>query len=324
MAASELTLSVIVPCYNEEESIGVLYRRTTDAVRAVVGNSYELILINDGSRDQTWPMIDALVEGDDRVVGIDLSRNFGHQLAVTAGLTFARGARVLILDADLQDPPELLGPMMAAMDAGPDVVYGQRTARPGETWFKTATASLFYRILRSLSDVDIPRDAGDFRLMNRKVVDSILAMPEQSRFIRGMVSWVGYRQVALPYDRHERVAGVTKYPLRKMLSFARDAIIGFSLRPIRITIHVALVVMALALLLLFYVLAGWISGYAIQGWTSLLGSVLLMSGVQLFCLGIVGEYVAHIFLEVKRRPLFLVRQVRKNEPPEAPMTLAQG
>ncbi|MEI8396332.1 MAG: glycosyltransferase family 2 protein [Rhodospirillaceae bacterium] len=313
MVKPDFAVSVVVPCYNEQESIEALYRRATDAIKAVVGESYELILVNDGSKDQTWSLIDSLVERDSHVVGINLSRNFGHQMAVTAVLSFARGPRVMIIDADLQDPPELLGPMMAAMDEGADVVYGQRAARAGETWFKKTTASLFYRILQSLSDVDIPRDVGDFRLMNRKTVDAILSMPEQSRFLRGMVSWVGYHQVALLYDRHERVAGVTKYPLRKMLIFARDAIIGFSLRPIRVTIHIALIVMALALLLLFYVAVGWLAGNAVQGWTSLLGSLLLLSGVQLFCLGIVGEYVAHIFLEVKRRPLFLIRQIRRQD-----------
>ena len=230
----QLTLSIVVPCFNECETLLELHRRVTEVCRSYVGPNYELVLVNDGSTDGTWSLLADLAARDAHIVAVNLSRNHGHQLALSAGLHLCRGERVFILDCDLQDPPELLGAMMARMDAGCDVVYGQRTRREGETAFKKASAHLFYRILGRLADVEIPPDTGDFRLMSRRAVDQLNAMPEQHRFIRGMVSWMGLRQEALPYQRAARFAGETKYPLAKMLRFAVDAITGFSIRPLRL------------------------------------------------------------------------------------------
>ncbi len=233
-------VSVVVPCFNEEEVIAETVRRLGVACRDAVGDDYEIVFIDDGSRDRTWPLLQGIAQADPNVVALSLSRNFGHQLALSAGLQLCRGERILVIDADLQDPPELLKPMMAVMDEGADVVYGQRTERQGETAFKTGSASLFYRLLNKLTDVDIPENVGDFRLVTRPVLDALLALPEQHRFVRGLVAWLGFRQVAFPYVRAERFAGVTKYPLRKMLRLAVDAITGFSVVPLRISIWAAL------------------------------------------------------------------------------------
>ena len=215
-----------------------------------------------------------------------------------------------MIDADLQDPPELLGEMMALMDDGADVVYGQRIEREGETVFKRASASLFYRVLNRLTDIPIPDNVGDFRLVNRRVLDALLAMPEQHRFVRGMVSWVGFRQVPLSYVRHARFAGETKYPLRKMLRLAADAITGFSVRPLRLSMLFAMLSFAVALIIALYALVSWLLGDAVRGWASLTVVVALFAAVQLFCLGIMGEYMGRMFMELKRRPLFLLREVR--------------
>lgn len=303
-------LSVVVPCYNEEAVIDETHRRLTSACTAVVGDDYEIVYVDDGSRDATWPMLSALSARDGNVVAVSLSRNFGHQLALSAGLSLARGERILMIDADLQDPPELLGGMMARMDAGADVVYGQRTQREGETAFKTGSASLFYRFLNALTDIDIPENVGDFRLVNRAVLDALLAMPEQHRFVRGLVAWLGFRQEAFPYVRHARFAGETKYPLRKMLRLAADAITGFSIRPLRVSILFAMLAFAIATAIAVYALAAWLTGTTVRGWTSLTLVVSLFSGVQLLCLGIMGEYLGRMFMELKRRPLFLIREVR--------------
>lgn len=310
-------LSVVVPCYNEEAVLPELWRRLTAACADVAGDSFEIILVNDGSSDRSWPIIAALANESPNVVGVDLSRNQGHQLALTAGLTLCRGRRVLIIDADLQDPPELLPQMMAAMDAGADVVYGQRVERGGETPFKRATAFLFYRMLSLIADVDIPKDSGDFRLIDRKVLDALNAMPEQHRFIRGMVAWLGFRQVPLPYARAARFAGTTKYPFRKMARFAADAVTGFSISPLRLGSVVAVVCFFLAGVLAAYVLYAWYALSVVRGWTSLLLLFLLFSGVQLLVLGVIGEYVGRAYVEVKRRPLFIVREIVRQPDPEA-------
>ncbi|MEQ8966275.1 MAG: glycosyltransferase family 2 protein [Azospirillaceae bacterium] len=300
---------MVVPCFDEEDSLGELHRRVATACDAAVGGNWELVLINDGSRDRTWALMTALAAGDGRVVAVDLSRNHGHQLALSAGLALARGERVLVLDADLQDPPELVGDMMAAMDAGADVVYGQRRRREGETLFKRASAAAFYRMLNRLVDVDIPRDTGDFRLMSRRVVDALVAMPESHRYVRGLVSWLGFRQVALPYDRQERYAGATKYPLRRMMAFAIDAVTSFSTVPLRVASILGLGCAALSMLLLIYALLAWAGGDTIPGWTSVIGVVLLLGSIQLVVAGIMGEYLGRLYLESKRRPLFVVREV---------------
>jgi polyisoprenyl-phosphate glycosyltransferase len=306
---ADLTLSVVVPCYNEQESLGELHRRVTSVCTEVVGQDYEIVLINDGSRDQTWPQMVMLAEHDPHIVAVNLSRNYGHQRALSAGLTICRGQRILILDADLQDPPELLEPMMVRMDAGADVVYGQRLAREGETVFKRLTAAQFYRLFRRLVDIEIPLDTGDFRLLNRRTLDILNGMPEQHRFIRGMVSWIGLRQEPISYRRSARLAGETKYPLSKMLGFAFDAITGFSIKPLRLASWLGLGAGAVGLLLILYVLASWSIGHAVEGWTSLMVVTLVLGSCQLLVAGLLGEYLGRLYLESKGRPLFIVERI---------------
>ncbi len=302
-------LSVVIPCHDEAANIDVLHSRVTQACIAAVGNAYEIVMVNDGSTDATWWEIAQRQSRDPRVVGVDLSRNHGHQLAVSAGLSVARGDKVLILDADLQDPPELLGRMLALMAQGHDVVYGQRVARKGETIFKRGSAKLFYRLLRFLSDVPIPLDAGDFRLVSRRVVDLLVAMPEQGRFLRGMIAWTGFSQVAMPYDREPRLSGRSKYPFWRMLVFSLDAITAFSIRPLRIAAVLGAAFGASGLLLLGYTLYSWGRGMAVSGWTSLMATVLILGSAQLMVLGIIGEYVGRLVVESKGRPLFIIREV---------------
>ena len=303
-------LSIVIPCYNEEACLPELHRRVSAAARAAVGERYELVLVNDGSRDKSWSVMQKLGEGDPRLVAINLSRNHGHQLALTAGLDLCSGDRILIIDADLQDPPELLGDMLAAMDAQQaDVVYAVRRARAGETLFKKATASLFYRLLARLTDVEIPLDTGDFRLMSRRALDALLSLPEQARFIRGMVAWIGFRQVPFPYDRQERHAGHSKYPLSKMLAFAFDAVTGFSTAPLRFASHAGLALVGVSALLLAYIAYGWLAGNAIQGWTSMMLVVVILGAMQMFVLGMIGEYLGRLYIESKRRPLYIVADV---------------
>ncbi len=323
-AARRIALSVVAPCYNEAASVQELYTRVSAASRSVVGSDYEIVLINDGSSDATWSAIRALVERDPRVVGVDLSRNHGHQLALSAGLTVCQGERILIIDADLQDPPELLPQMMAAMDEGAEVVYGQRTDRAGESWFKTWSASIFYRVLRHLADVNIPPDTGDFRLMSRRALEILNSMPEQHRFIRGMVSWIGLDQRPLLYERHARFAGATKYPLRKMVRFAIDAITGFSIRPLRMAVYFGMLFGLGGLATLIYILYGWATNQTVQGWTSLMTVILLLGSVQLFVTGVFGEYLGRLYLESKRRPLFVIREVARAHAPAAEMRFSAG
>ncbi len=302
-------LSIVAPCYNEEAGLAEFHRQATDAAIAAVGDDYEIVLVNDGSGDRTLAVMRTLSAIDPHVVAVDLSRNFGHQKALSAGLHFARGDRILAIDADLQDPPGLLGEMMALMDQGNDVVYGQRRRRAGETHFKTATASVFYRLLRRLTEIDIPADTGDFRLMSRRTVEIFKAMPEEFRFIRGLIAWIGLSQVPIMYDRDPRYAGVTAYPLRKMVSFAVDAITGFSVVPLRLVSWAGLVASAASLLMFAYTIMQWLRGDTIVGWTSLASIVLIIGGLQLLFLGVLGEYVGRIYMESKHRPLFVVREV---------------
>ena len=302
-------LSVVVPCYNEYESLSELHARVVGVCEGQVGPEYELVLINDGSTDGTWMLIQELCGRDSHVVGVNLSRNHGHQLALSAGLTIARGDRVLILDADLQDPPELLGEMMALMDAGSHVVYGQRTNREEETWFKIQSASLFYRLLRKLVDIEIPVDTGDFRLMSRRAVDLLNSMPEQNRFIRGMVSWIGLQQSAVRYERQARFAGETKYPFSKMLRFAVDAVTGFSITPLRIASYLGIVLGVMGVGLLVYTGYSLVIGETVQGWASLMTVVVILGSFQLLILGVLGEYLGRLFMEAKRRPIFIIDQI---------------
>jgi glycosyltransferase involved in cell wall biosynthesis len=308
---SSLPLSVVVPCYNEQDGIGELVSRVQAACLGAGVGDHEIVLVDDGSSDRTWAAIARHASEDPRVVGVKLSRNHGHQLALSAGLTFARGERILILDADLQDPPELLGAMMAEMDRGSDVVYGRRRVRHGETTTKKLTAFVFYRLLRALTDVPIPADTGDFRLMTRRALNVLLAMPEQHRFIRGMVSWVGFRQSPVDYDRQPRFVGETKYPLRKMIKFAIDAITGFSTKPLRLATILGLLVGVLGLVLTGYALLAWALDDVVPGWTSTIVPMLLLGSMNLFVLGIIGEYLGRLYMESKARPLFIVEDVAR-------------
>lgn len=301
-----VALSVVAPCYNEQEVAREFHRRATAAVNELRITSYEIILVDDGSSDRTWSIIESIASTDAHVIGMRLMRNHGHQLAATAGLQISRGGRVLLIDADLQDPPELLGDMMAAMDGGADVVYGLRAVREGETWFKSVSASAFYRLLSKIAAVSIPKDTGDFRLMSRRVVDALGLMPERQRFIRGMVSWIGGQQVALPYERQARFAGQSKYPISRMLRFAIDAITSFSAVPLRMASYFGFLTAFVALLLLVYTIWRWSVGDAVVGWSSVMTAIVLFSAVQLIVLGIIGEYLGRLFQEAKARPLFLV------------------
>ncbi len=268
------------------------------------------MLVNDGSRDGSWPMMQRLAAADTKVFAVNLSRNHGHQLALTAGLDLCRGATILITDADLQDPPELLPAMLDAMrEQKADVVYGVRKSRAGETAFKRATAHGFYRLLSRATEVDIPLDAGDFRLMSRRALDALLAMPEQARFIRGMVAWIGFRQAPFAYDRAERFAGETKYPLSKMMRFAFDALTGFSSAPLKLASHAGLGLSLGSILLILYIAYAWIAGRSIQGWTSLMLVVVVLGAIQMFVLALMGEYIGRLYNEAKRRPLYIVQEV---------------
>ncbi len=303
-------LSIVVPCYNEAACLAVLHARVSAAAHAAVGDDHEIVLVNDGSRDDSWAVMERLAAADPRLVAINLSRNHGHQLALTAGLDLCAGERILIIDADLQDPPELLGDMLATMAAErADVVYAVRRRREGETFFKKLTASIFYRVLDRVTDTPIPIDTGDFRLMSRRALNAFLSLPEQARFIRGMVAWVGFRQVPFAYDRDERLAGESKYPLGKMIRFALDAVTGFSTAPLRLASHLGLVLTGLSLLLFAYIAVGWISGSAVQGWTSTMLVVVFLGAVQMFVLGMIGEYLGRLYVESKRRPLYMVADV---------------
>jgi len=307
-------LSIVIPCFNEEACIPELHRRLTGAATKAVGDDYEIVLVNDGSRDGSWLSMQKLAAADPHVVGVNLSRNHGHQLALTAGLDLCRGETILIIDADLQDPPELLPPMLGAMrEQEADVVYGVRRSRSGETAFKRATANGFYRMLSRATEIDIPLDTGDFRLMSRRALDALLAMPEQSRFIRGMVAWIGFRQVPFPYDREERFAGTTKYPLGKMLRFAFDALTGFSSAPLKLASHAGLLLSLGSLLLLTYIAYAFVAGQNIQGWTSLMLVVVVLGAVQMFVLALMGEYIGRLYNEVKGRPLYIVQEIAGGE-----------
>ncbi|HEY6232381.1 MAG TPA: glycosyltransferase family 2 protein [Pyrinomonadaceae bacterium] len=303
-----MLLSIVVPCYNEEAIIAEFHRRVVAALESIQSD-LEIIYTDDGSRDQTANILRELQQKDDRVRVVSLSRNFGHQLAVTAGLEHARGDALVIIDADLQDPPEVIREMIERWRDGYQVVYGLRVRRAGETTFKRWSAKLFYRLLNHLSEIEIPPDVGDFRLLDRQVVDVLLAMPERDRFLRGMISWVGFKQVAVIYDREPRRAGTSKYPLVKMLGFALDSVISFSFAPLRLAIWVGFGAIAAAFAGIIYALV--IRLYTtewVRGWASIFTAILFLGGIQLITLGIVGEYVGRIYAEVKMRPLYVVRE----------------
>ncbi|MEA5533097.1 glycosyltransferase family 2 protein [Crocosphaera sp. XPORK-15E] len=301
-------ISIVIPCYNEEEVINETHRRLV-AVLEQLTPQFELIYIDDGSQDKTAELLRQLQHNDQRVKAVLLSRNFGHQMAVTAGLDHVCGDAVVLIDADLQDPPEVIEEMIDKWYQGYDVAYGVRTDRQGETPFKLWSAKLFYRLMNRLSDVPIPLDTGDFRLMDRRVVEALKIMPERDRFLRGMVSWVGFSQIAVPYQRSPRLAGVSKYPLFKMIRFAIDGILSFSLVPLRLAIWAGLLAFALSLIGIIYALfvrlftLSWV-----PGWTLSFIAILFIGGIQLVFLGVIGEYIGRIYREDKRRPLYLVRE----------------
>jgi dolichol-phosphate mannosyltransferase len=302
-------LSFVIPCYNEEEVIDETMKRLTAFCSELINLDVELIFVDDGSRDRTRELLKSYVAEESRMRVIGFTRNFGHQIAVTAGIDAASGDAVVLLDADLQDPLEVVHEMIAKWREGYDVVYGTRTERPGESAFKLATARGFYRLLNRLSDIPIPPNTGDFRLMSRDVVDTLRAMPERDRFVRGMVSWVGFKQTGLPYKRAERFAGASKYPLRKMLRFATDGILSFSTKPLQMSVGLGMLCASLALMGILYALVMRLfTDIWIEGWTALMIAVLFIGGVQLICVGILGEYIGRIYSEVKNRPLYIVQE----------------
>jgi glycosyltransferase involved in cell wall biosynthesis len=303
-------MSVIVPCYNEEAVLRHCHSRLTRVLESNYDNEFEILYIDDGSSDHSVEILRSLHRDSLQTRVIMLSRNFGHQAAVTAGLTAARGRCVVIMDADLQDPPEVIPLMVSRWHEGYEVIYGVREMRAGESSFKLKSAQLFYRLINKLSDVEIPLDAGDFRLLDRLAVDAMLAMPERHRLLRGMSSWIGFRQFGLKYARDARFAGETKYPLGKMINLALDGIFSFSTVPLRfVTILGAFTAVLAAAGILYSLIIRILTPHWVPGWATLILAILLMGGVQMFGFGILGEYIGRIYTEIKQRPLFVVREV---------------
>ncbi|HTX90879.1 MAG TPA: glycosyltransferase family 2 protein [Anaerolineales bacterium] len=302
------TFSIIAPIFNELENIPELYRRVKDVMTGM-GGSWELVLVDDGSSDGSTDAIRALAKKDRHVRPVIFARNFGHQIAVTAGLDYSRGDAVVIIDADLQDPPELIADLAAKWREGYEVVYAIRAEREGETWFKKITAAMFYRIIYRITDVKIPLDTGDFRLLDRKVVDVMSQMREKHRFLRGMASWVGFRQIGVPYKRSARYSGTTKYPFRKMLGLALNGITGFSYFPLQLATYFGFISAGVGIIAIPVVAILRMTGSQFfGGQATTLISVLFLGGVQLICLGVLGEYIGRIYDEVKGRPLYIVRE----------------
>jgi dolichol-phosphate mannosyltransferase len=317
-------LSLVIPIYNEEPIIDELERRLVALLRDVpsVGDAWEVVLVNDGSRDRSLEMLRGVAARDPRFKVLSFSRNFGHQMAITAGVDRADGQAVIVMDADLQDPPEVVREMVQKWREGYDVVYGVRRSRAGETIFKKFTAAVFYRLLRAMLGIDIPVDAGDFRLMSRPVVLALRALRERHRFVRGMVAWVGFKQVAVKYDREARFAGETKYPLRKMIRFAIDGITSFSVLPLRIATWLGSIAGAVAVVAgMWSVYVRFFASGVVPGWTTIMILVAFGTSAQLLMTGILGEYVGRIYEELKRRPLYITsEEVNFNTPIESPVS----
>lgn len=311
--SEDISISVIVPCYNEEACIREFHRRMKRVLEELE-RPFETIFVNDGSSDRTAEILAEIQGIDKSVVIVDLSRNHGHQLALTAGLELATGARVLLIDADLQDPPELLPRLMAAMDAGADVAYARRISRAKESIFKRMTAGLFYRLLRGLSRTEVPVDTGDFRLISRQVADILRQMPEPHRFIRGMVAWVGFRQVAVNYSRDARYAGKTKYSVANMVGLAIDAVTGFASAPLRFMFYLSAAAGIAAIGSVAWTVYALVIFRAVPGWAVILCVLLIVSAINLFALGLIGEYVGRSFVQGKARPLFMIRSVSRSGP----------
>ncbi len=311
-----MKISAIIPSYNEQENVGLMYERMSK-VLSKISDDYEIIYVNDCSRDETLLRIKALADKDKHVKYVSFSRNFGHQIAVSAGLDVCQGDAVVIIDGDLQDPPELIEQMYEKYKEGYKVVYARRTSRDGETWFKKFTAKMFYRILASMTSIDIPVDVGDFRLIDKVIVQHLRNMPEKSKYIRGQISWIGYKQTFVDYHRDARIYGTTNYPLKKMLRFALDGITAFSDKPLKIASGLGIFSAIVSLLALVYALVShFCFNNTITGWTSLILSVLFIGGVQLITIGIIGEYIARINNDVRNRPLYIVEESNAEAQPK--------
>ena len=309
---SKPTYTIIAPIYNEIDNIQALYTRVCEVLDST-GEPWEFVMVDDGSSDGSTAAILDLKKKDDKIVPVIFARNFGHQIAVTAGLDYSRGEAVTIIDADLQDPPEVILDLIEKWKEGYEVVYATRSKREGESWFKLFTASAFYRLIQRITDINLPRDTGDFRLLDRKVVDVMGGMREKHRFLRGMSVWVGFRQIGVEYERAERVAGVTKYPLKKMFRLASDAITGFSYFPLQLATYLGFFAAGLSLLAALFVIILRLTGsQLLSGQALTLIAVLFLGGVQLISLGLLGEYIGRLYDESKDRPLYIVRE----NPPE--------
>ena len=310
--ATRTLVSMVVPVYNESAVIPAFYQRASAAL-AELGGDYELVFVDDGSHDDSYQQLSALTSSDPHVRVVKFSRNFGHQIAITAGIDHARGDCVIVIDADLQDPPEVVRAMVDQWRQGFDVVYGVRSDRDGETAMKLMTASVFYQLLRRLTHVQIPANVGDFRLMSRRAVDELRRLREKDRFVRGLVSWIGFKQTGVTYCRDKRYAGETKYPYRKMIKFAFDGITSFSTAPLKIATWTGYAAALLAVLYLLSVFVQKLLGFTVEGWATIMVAMLFLGSVQLICLGILGEYLGRIFNEVKPRPMYVVEEVRSSD-----------
>jgi polyisoprenyl-phosphate glycosyltransferase len=303
-----IDLSIIIPIFNEEDNIHLLQNRLT-AVAEKMGVSFELLFVNDGSKDNSIVLIKALAQKDNRIKYIDFSRNFGHQVAVTAGMDASSGNAIVIIDADLQDPPELIADLYAKMKEGFQVVYAKRKQREGESFLKKLTAKMFYRILKRITSINIPVDTGDFRIMDRKVVEVLKAMPEKNKFLRGQIAWIGFNQTFVEYDRSERNAGKTGYTYRKMIRFAMDGITSFSNFPLKVASVLGFAVSGISFFIMMYALyVRFVAGHYVEGWTSLMISILFLGGIQLICVGLIGEYLSRVSDNVRDRPLYVVAE----------------
>ena len=304
----EKKISVVIPVYYEEEVVEECYKRVKENLLKLEKYEHEIIFINDGSKDKTLEILENIASKDSNVKIISFSRNFGHQAAVTAGLQYVTGDAIVIIDADLQDPPELIPKMIKLWEDGNEVIYGKRKSREGESVFKLLSAKMFYRTLNILSDVEIPKDTGDFRLVDRKVVDTINSLPEHNKFLRGLFSWVGYKQVPFEYEREERFAGKTKYPLKKMLKLAADGIISFSTKPLKILGALGIIAIIVSILLLIYTILSYTLklNHLSAGWTSIMVAITFFAGVQLISIWIISEYIGRIYDETKRRPQYII------------------
>jgi len=301
--------SIVIPVLNEEKVLNELYKRLTK-VMTDIGESYEIIFINDGSTDNSLKIMKQLHTHDKRIKIIDFSRNFGHQIAITAGIDFTSGDAVITIDADLQDPPEVIPNLIKKWKEGYEVIYGIREKRKGENFFKKITALIFYRLINKMTMINMPPDSGDFRLIDKKVVNNLKNIRENNRYVRGLTYWIGFKQIGVPYERDKRFAGKSKYPIKKLFKLAYDAIFSFSNFPLKIATYFGFIVSFLSFLYLIYALIiKLFTNSVIHGWTSLMISILFLGGVQLICLGIIGEYIARINDEVKKRPLYIIKEI---------------